>query len=530
MAGNRRARVRPGSSRKRSARWSADIAATSATALSVGRCSKRRAGRSSSGWLRVRTAWSKGSAASTRAAAPGSMALSASAMSASCALPSVRATWTGSRFSSRLSSMDSPSGAHDAKERFGHGPIIHAGPMDHESSVITRTGSYVRSWGGRAITETSAVRALVRRAAGAGGLVQELVPLVLEPPHQLPVGGRAHDLVELGAVVGDEAHVLDEDVVDQPSVAAVEQPRLDRHLRALLRDHLRTDDRVVAVDRLADVANPLAAVLVDPHDVGALEQVGEELGELLALLRRPRPPVACQRPLGRLRDIEDLLRDLADCLPAGPGLERGIIEHLGDLVAVLAELVRGRPGPSGRRHPNDQDEPEEDCRHRLHHDREYTTARRAGSRTTSHAAAVIRARAARYTARTPSAWIRRPPASGPRTPRTPASVAPIATYWAARAGPAISITTIIHTSSSPIPRSASVTELATSTQGLQASAQIAGVAAPMRYIIHNASRLERRSTSPPHHAPPTSVAAAAAAAKTPTCAVLTCRTSTRSSG
>src|SRR5207249_3260939 len=84
-----------------------------------------------------------------------------------------------------------------------------------------------------------------------------------------------------------------------------------------------------------------------------------------------------------------------------------------------------RRSQSGRRHPNDQDEPEEDCRHRLHHDREYTTARRAGSRTTSHAAAVIRARAARYTARTPSAWIRRPPASGPRTPRTPASVAPI---------------------------------------------------------------------------------------------------------
>src|SRR3989442_40352 len=286
MAGNRRARVRPGSSRKRSARWSADIAATSATALSVGRCSKRRAGRSSSGWLRVRTAWSKGSAASTRAAAPGSMALSASAMSASGALPSVRAPWTGPRLSSRLASRDAPS---------------------------------------------------------------------------------------------------------------------SRRRGAIVRDHLRTDDRVAAADRLADVGDPLAAVLVDPRDVGALEQVGEELGELLALLRRPRPPVACQRPLGRLRDVEDLLGDLADRLPAVLGLERGVIEHLGDLVAVLAELVRGRPGPSRRRHPNDQDEPEEDCRHRLHHDREYTTARRAGSRTTSHAAAVIRARAARYTARTPSA-------------------------------------------------------------------------------------------------------------------------------
>src|SRR5207247_1826553 len=115
-------------------------------------------------------------------------------------------------------------------------------------------------------------------------------------------------------------------------------------------------------------------------------------------------------------------------------------------------------------------------------------------------------------------------------PRTPARVAPIATYWAARAGPAMSITTTIHTRSSPTPTSASVTELATSTQGSQASAQIAGVAAPTRYIIHSASRLERRSTSPPHHALPTSVAAAAVAAKTPTCAALTCRTSTRSSG
>src|SRR5213592_2655909 len=94
----------------------------------------------------------------------------------------------------------------------------------------------------------------------------------------------------------------------------------------------------------------------------------------------------------------------------------------------------------------------------------------------------------------------------------------------------MSITTISHTTSRPIPTSASVTELATSSQGSQASAQIAGVAAPTRYIIQSASRLERRSTSPPHHAPPTSVAAAAAAAKTPTCVALTCRTSTRSSG
>ena len=142
------------------------------------------------------------------------------------------------------------------------------------------------------------------------------------------------------------------------------------------------------------VLDPLAAVLLDPRDVRALEQVGEELGELLALRRRPRRPVASQRPLGGFRDVEDLVGDLADRRPAVLGLEHRVLEHLDDLLAVLAELVGWRPGPRGRRHPDHERAHEEDGR-RLHHDPEYTTARRAGSRTTSQAAAVIRATAMR---------------------------------------------------------------------------------------------------------------------------------------
>ena len=62
-----------------------------------------------------------------------------------------------------------------------------------------------------------------------------------------------------------------------------------------------------------------------------------------------------------------------------------------------------------------------------------------------------------------------PPASGPAIPRTPARVAPIATYCAVRCGPATSMIAIIQTSSRPTDRSESVTELATSTHGLQAT-------------------------------------------------------------
>src|SRR5204863_2796021 len=119
----------------------------------------------------------------------------------------------------------------------------------------------------------------------------ELVAPGLEPADELVERGGPDDLVELGAVVGDEAHVLDEDVVDQPALAALEEPRLDGDLGALLGDDPRAHDGAVAVHGLADVADLLAAVLVDPRDVAALEQVGEELDELFPLGLVPSLPV-----------------------------------------------------------------------------------------------------------------------------------------------------------------------------------------------------------------------------------------------
>src|SRR5206468_11140265 len=63
-----------------------------------------------------------------------------------------------------------------------------------------------------------------------------LVPedLVLLGPHLLDevrVGRGGDDLVELGAVVRDQADALDDDVVDEPSVAALVHPIVDRDLR-----------------------------------------------------------------------------------------------------------------------------------------------------------------------------------------------------------------------------------------------------------------------------------------------------------
>src|SRR4030095_15450379 len=71
-------------------------------------------------------------------------------------------------------------------------------------------------------------------------------------------------------------------------------------------------DGAFALDGLADVLDLFTAVELDLRDVGTLEQVGEQADELVALGLRPRRPVPRQRPLGGLREVEDVVGDLAN--------------------------------------------------------------------------------------------------------------------------------------------------------------------------------------------------------------------------
>src|SRR5688500_3063622 len=110
--------------------------------------------------------------------------------------------------------------------------------------------------------------------------------------HEVLEGRRLDDLVELRAIVRDQAHALDHDVVDEPTLALLEHPVLDRDFAACLGEQLALHDGRLALDLVADILDLLAAVELDLRDVGALEQIAEELDELLALLRRARRPVA----------------------------------------------------------------------------------------------------------------------------------------------------------------------------------------------------------------------------------------------
>src|SRR5256885_735636 len=161
------------------------------------------------------------------------------------------------------------------------------------------------------------------------------------------------DRAELRAVVGDEAHALDVHVVGAPALALVEHLVVDRHLGALLGHDARAHRGEGAVGDLAGEQDALTRVALDLGDVRALEEITEEHDDLVALGRRARLPVAAERALRDIREVEDLAGDRADGAAAfahpGVALERRVLEHSQDALDALAELLGGGPGPRGRR-------------------------------------------------------------------------------------------------------------------------------------------------------------------------------------
>src|SRR5438093_4830753 len=132
------------------------------------------------------------------------------------------------------------------------------------------------------------------------------------PLDEIVVGGGLDDLVELRAVVGDQAHTFDDDVADAPAVLLARQPVVHRHLVTLLGDDARFHRGLVAVYGLAHVRDLLTLVEVDLADIRRLEEIAEEPDELLALGRRTLLPVRSQRALGRFLEVEETVRDATD--------------------------------------------------------------------------------------------------------------------------------------------------------------------------------------------------------------------------
>src|SRR5574341_1396575 len=204
-----------------------------------------------------------------------------------------------------------------------------------------------------------------------------LRPLSLQFLDQLPVRGGLDDLVELRAVVGDEAHALDEDVVDHPPVVPAQQAVVDRHRGALLRVERGLDRRQLAArtDGVTDVGDPLAGVPLDLGNIRPLQEIGEERHELGAVLVAEALPVAAQRPPRGLLEVEDLVGDGTDrrapVLRPGFGLQRRVLEDLDRLVHRGADLVRRGARPARDRDRDGESDCESDAQgsrmvHRAH--------------------------------------------------------------------------------------------------------------------------------------------------------------------
>src|SRR3989454_11879354 len=141
----------------------------------------------------------------------------------------------------------------------------------------------------------------------------------LHPRHELLIRRSLNDRIELRSVVGDEADSLDDDVIDEPAVAAPVHSIVDGNLRALLGDDLGAHSRLLTLNRLAGVADLLACVQLELGHVRALQEVGEQLDEFLLLDRRARVPVPRQSTLRHLFEVEGLVRDPAEGGPPFPG-------------------------------------------------------------------------------------------------------------------------------------------------------------------------------------------------------------------
>src|SRR5262249_5530172 len=120
----------------------------------------------------------------------------------------------------------------------------------------------------------------LRRCSLGGAWTLDL--LHLQPGDEIPVARALDDSVELRTVIGDQADSLDGDVVDGPSAIFLHHAIVHRDLGPLLQHDPGLDDRLLAVDGLAEIADRLAGIHLDLRDVRVLEEVTEERDELLA--------------------------------------------------------------------------------------------------------------------------------------------------------------------------------------------------------------------------------------------------------
>src|SRR5207245_7267722 len=206
--------------------------------------------------------------------------------------------------------------ARDPTTTAWSGQVSGLGRVANQALDMDRAGPYLSLRTGP-IRRKGARGLLARVVVGGDDLDLFLAHLV----HETSERGSLDDPVELAPVGRDEAHALEQHVVDLPPLPGPVESVLDRNLLLPHGHDLGPHGRVVAVDRLADEEDLLARPVLDLRQVRPLEQIGEEPDELLALLRRALAPVPGQRTPRHLAEVEEILGDPAQLAAALVGVD-----------------------------------------------------------------------------------------------------------------------------------------------------------------------------------------------------------------
>src|SRR5437016_1356263 len=196
-------------------------------------------------------------------------------------------------------------------------------------------------WTTAAGRRTRRLRASASPAAEVASGLERLALRVLlaQDVEELRRAAAAHDLLELGAEVRNQAHALDDDVDDAPDVVLPAQPVIDQHVGAApaaqdLGLHAPVAAPLVALAHHLDL---LVVVALDVAPVGERQVFPEELHEL-RLLRGGEPaPVPRQHEARHGVEVDVGVGEVLDAMALLVAREALVAEDVDRLLGHLLD-------------------------------------------------------------------------------------------------------------------------------------------------------------------------------------------------
>src|SRR5438552_10104711 len=218
----------------------------------------------------------------------------------------------------------------------------HAMPI-HQAAARAEDGLARRGRGGASPAVASGLERLALRV------------LLAQDVEELRRAAAAHDLLELGAEVRNQAHALDDDVDDAPGVVLPAQPVIEQHVGAApaAQDPGLHAPVVAPLVALAHHLDLLVVVAFDVAPIGERQVLPEELHELRLLRGGELAPKAGQHEARHGLEVDVGVGEVLDAMALLVAREALVAEDVDCGAAHLLDdgtraLARERPAREAR--------------------------------------------------------------------------------------------------------------------------------------------------------------------------------------